>query len=180
MIESNKYNKILKLLPDINKLMAGVLYAITLVFFTACSSESIKNGRYYNKKHKFSIQFPENWEKQKPGPGIVVTFGDPENTEKVSIQKQKLPAGRSLKEITNYLKGYIANMGGRIVYESNEIIDSVDAIWFLIEFPNSGEMGLTYYFVKNDFIYSILCFADTQDFYEDKMRTIAQSFRFEE
>jgi len=182
MTEFNKYQKSSRPLYHINrnKLMAGVLFLITAVFLIACSSESIKNGRYYNKKHKFSIQFPEMWEKQKSEPGVVVTFGAPENTTKVGIQRLKLPSRGNFQQVIKFMRAYITNIGGSIIDEGNELIDSTNSTWFLAEFTGKGEMMLAYYFEKNNYIYSILCSADTQDFYEDEMRTIAQSFRFEE
>jgi len=132
------------------------------------------------KKNKFSIKFPETWKEQKPERGIVVTFGNPDNTAKVGIQRLKLPSRGNFEQVIKFMRSYITNIGGTIIDEGNELIDNTNSTWFLAEFTGKGEMMLAYYFEKDNYIYSILCSADTQDFYEDEMRTIAQSFRFEE
>ncbi|MEC4685838.1 MAG: PsbP-related protein [Nitrospirota bacterium] len=142
-----------------------------------CNSTPKESGRYYNKGKGFSIKFPEGWKKQKSPRGVIITFGSPEDTASVGVQKQKVSPQQTLAYTVKFMKSYTRKIGGKIIDTGETVIDNVDASWLLSDL--GSETIITYYMKKDDYIYSILASAAKDDFYEDEMRSIARSFRFE-
>lgn len=155
---------------------AGVA-VLVLSMLTGCGGPSQEAGRYYDRKQGFSIQFPDDWKKQKSTMGVMVTFGSAEDTAKVGIQKQKTSSQQTLADLGEYMEAHIQRNGGRIEERGGEMIDDHDAIWLLSEVGR--ENSLSYYIQKEDHIYSILCTANRDDFEVSEMREVARSFRFE-
>lgn len=142
-----------------------------------CSTNPKEPGRYYNKANGFSIKFPDAWKEQKSPMGIIITFGNPENSTRVGVQKQKISPQQTLTDCIQYMESNIAGNGGKIFNKGETVIDDSNAYWILCDL--NSESLLAYYIKKEDYIYSILGSAYKNDFSEDEIRKIALSFRFE-
>lgn len=148
-----------------------------------CNSQPKEPGRYYNKSKGFSIKFPDGWEEiKKPPVGIEIQVTNPENTEKIAVQVQKISPQQTLTDGFNYMKSHIQNYGGGISSEGQAvIIDNNDAKWFISHLYN--EKILYYLVKKEDYLYAIMLGCDKDAFsddFENKMREVAKTFRFEQ
>ncbi len=142
-----------------------------------CSNISKEPGRYYNKSKCFSIKFPEGWKKQKSPMGITITFGNPESTAKIGVQKQKIAQQQTLTACVKYMESLIRRSNGKIIDKGETVIDDNDAFWILSKIGQ--ESVLTYYMKKENYIYSIIATAQENDFFENEIREAAESFLFE-
>ncbi|MBI5641679.1 MAG: hypothetical protein HZA17_14770 [Nitrospirae bacterium] len=155
--------------------------ALISCLLIGCESQPKEPGRYYNKGKGFSIKFPDGWERVKTPPmGIEIQFTNPASTEIISVQVQKISPQKTLTDGFNFMKSLIQNNGGVISSAGQETIDDCDAKWFVTQY--NRENILYYLLKKEDYLYAIMlgCSKDTvSDDFENKMREIAKTFRFE-
>jgi len=158
---------------------ASILCMVVLIscVLIGCDNTPKEAGRYYDEGKGFSIKFPDGWEKQKAPMGVLVTFGSHENTAAVGVQKQKVSPQQTLADCIEFMESHIQRNRGRIIDRGEAIIADTDAYWMLCDFGSENLLG--YYIKKEDHIYSILATAEENDFFEDEMRQVARSFRFE-
>jgi ribosomal protein S6 len=109
--------------------------------------------------------------------GVTVTYGSPENSLKIGVQKQKISAQQTLSQCIDYMKGHIRRTNGKVLNSGKSVINGTDAAWIRSEI--SGETALTYYMKKGNDIYSVIATAKGNDFNENKIYEVARSFRFE-
>lgn len=162
----------------VNILCVAVLMPCVLI---GCDNTFQEPGRYYDRSKGFSIKFPDGWEKIKsPMIGVNIRFGDPESTAEVGVQIQKISPQKTLADLIAYMESTFQASNIEIVDRGETVIDETDAYWFL--FRSGDEKGITYYIIKGDRIYGILCSAMENDFSDDgeyTMREAAESFQFE-
>jgi hypothetical protein len=93
------------------------------------------------------------------------------------VQKQEISPQQTLDDCVKFMKSHIQRNRGRIIDEGEAVIADTDAYWMLCDFGSEELLG--YYIKKEDYIYSILATAGENDFFENEMRQVATSFRFE-
>ena len=161
---------------------ASVLCLAVLMscIITGCDSQPKEPGRYYNNSEEFSIMFPDGWSDQKPETGLVVQMSNPEKTAKIGVQVQELPSEKTLEDAFKFMKSMMRRQGGQIIDEGEADISGNNSRWFTCRYQN--EKLLEYLLMKENNIYAIIftSYEDkfTDDF-ENKMREVAGSFRFE-
>ena len=148
-----------------------------------CSNTFQEPGRYYDRSKGFSIKFPDGWEKIKsPMIGVIIRFGDPESTAEIGVQIQKISPQKTvaLADLITYVESTFQGRNVEIIDRGETVIDDTDAYWFFIR--SGAEKGTTYYIIKEDRIYAVMCLVMANDFSDDleyTMREAAKSFRFE-
>lgn len=162
----------------VNILCVVVLMPCVLI---GCSNTFQEPGRYYDRSKGFSIKFPDGWEKIKsPMIGVNIRFGDPNSTAEVAVLIQKISPQKTLADLITNAESIYQATNGEIVDRGEAVIDETDAYWFLVR--SGDEKSITYYIIKGDRMYSIVCSVMGNDFSDDveyTMREAAESFQFE-
>lgn len=156
------------------------LLIIMFSVFIGCDSSSKEPGRYYNNGKGFSIKFPDGWSDQKPEMGILVQVSNPENTAKIGVQVQKIPVEKTLEEVFTFMKSFVYKQEGQLIKEGEADVSSNKSRWFTCRIGN--EKLLEYLIKKDDYIYAIIFTSSLDKFtddFENTMRGVAESFRFE-
>lgn len=162
---------------QISILCTMVLISCVLV---GCGNAPKEPGRYYNRSKGFSIKLPDGWKKQNAGMGVLVKVTNPENTADIGVQVGKIPPQQTIADYVKFMKSSIQGQGGQIVRDGQTVIDGTDAYWFIIRIRSAK---ILYYCIKKgDSVYTMIFASDGDTFsddFEDKMRNVAKSLRFE-
>jgi len=182
------------------KYKAKLLTIAIIISFIFCSCAEIpEKGRYYDKYHGFSIEFPYAWDinterrpqvKNKAFEVEIEAKNPVENTgdiynETVVILIERITPGTTLDEYYNeMIEGAFAEGFETILEESgNCTINNHEAKWVLLKTDLRGNMlrFLWYCLVKDDRAYVIACNSEAVTFYTYRavFEAAVNSFRFE-
>ena len=174
-----------------NRSLLVLLFTVLLtgIFIGGCSSK--ESPRYVNKDKKFSMQFPEKWERQEDYLGTAVIAlrpGEGANDkfrENVNVVMETVPANL---DVDHYLMISKRNMGKFLtnfqqVDSGQTTIDKHDTKW-MVYTHHLGHLDLkvlAYTLLRDDRAYTIRCSSTPEQFtaYRSKFEEIAGTFRFE-
>lgn len=165
-----------ELLKQVNILCVVVFMSVLMV---GCGGSYQEAGRYYNKKYDFSMKIPSGWKEQKAIKGLNVQFVDSPGNASVGIAVIK-DASQTAKDYLDKIASGAERLGANDMDKGEDVIDGSDAYWYSAKFR--GQRTIIYAIKKDDLIYGIsIDYREeiASDYFEAKMRTIAETFRFE-
>ena len=155
-------------------------------FFGSCTSK--EPGRYYSE-NKYSIKFPEGWEKQKETYGIEIGMSSPEElpskgpVSNILIQVQSIPSTVNLDDILIKITPKLQSSGFTEQERNKIIIDGIEAykIKGVADVTGFKGISLNYYLINNSRYYQIICVTSEEKFseYAHIIEGSINSFRFE-
>ena len=160
----------------------SVFFLVVLIsgLITGCDSEPKEPGRYYNNSKGFSIKFPDGWSDKKPEAGILVQVSNPEISAQIGVQVQEIPEEKTLDDAFKFMLTMMQRQGGQIISQGEADISGNNSRWFTCRYRN--EKLLEYLIKKENYLYAIIFTSDLDKFtddFENEMREVAGSFRFE-
>jgi hypothetical protein len=171
------------------KQTAIIILAILVVFGVSCKQK--EPGRYYNKKHSFSIKFPAGWEINEGDMKTVVLAIKTDLTqndifpENINVVTSELPGGMNLEAYLNMQVNGIKVILEKISdLEKGFIkIDKNDTAWvsYIYKIGDITFIAKSYFIIVNKTVFTITFVADKEDYkkivpvFEDTVK----SFRLE-
>jgi hypothetical protein len=155
------------------------------------SAQALEPDRYFSRKHRFSIKFPETWKTEEGVYGTTVMSLSPLSKssdrfqENVNVVVEKIP--RSI-ELEKYVELNVKNLSqmlpsSKIIGRGETRINGEEARWLLVNFDFAGTKmkSIVYIVVHNGRGYAITCSAVPVTFsrYKNRFEEIAHSFRLE-
>lgn len=149
-----------------------IFLAIIVLFGVSCKQK--EPGRYYNKKHSFSIKFPAGWEINEGDRQTVVLAVKSDTAqndifpENVNIVVSDLPAGMNLESFLNMqvngIKVILEKMSD--LEKGFMKIDKKDAAWvsYLYKIGDINFIAKSYFVIYDKTVFTITFVADKSDY----------------
>jgi len=159
-----------------------VVASSALVLFGCSEGFDRKTGTYTDKGKGFTVQFPAGWDKTKPPPGALFSVADPDNKANINVMVQNLPGNVTFDQYLKQVSSRQGMAGARQRDDGDITIDGVAGYWSVRDISVGGVRftSLSYYVMKGERVYSIVCVANANDYpsLEATFDGVATSFRF--
>lgn len=152
----------------------SVIFILAILVFFGVSCKQKEAGRYYNKKHSFSIKFPAGWELNEGDKKTVVLAiktniaSDDIFPENINVVTTELPSGMNLESFLNMqvngIKVILEKISdlekGMIRIEKNE------AAWasYIYKIGEISFAAKSYFIISDKTVYTITFVADKADY----------------
>lgn len=160
-------------------------YVVTLstVVLFGCSERFDRNTGIYTDTGKgFSIQFPAGWDETETPPGALFSVADPNNKANINIMVQDLPGNVTFDQYLKQISSQVDRAGASRRDNGDITMDGATGYWSIRDISVGGVRftSLSYFVMKGERVYSIVCVANAKDFsdLETTFDQVATSFRF--